>query len=361
MTDINGWSYRMSGLSRRSLVLAAIGIVALPFLCDPPIAGVRASLVIAASLLAFGVGFRRGLHGGGEVTTSERWSAGAGAAAAIVAVLLGRFSDVSWAAALVVGALMFSGMTAGRMGRREGVWSWHVAATAAGAAWMSSPYGLMARVAVVILAVAVGAMVRRTFQRTDGGIEVGYAPSIHPEARASRRVWSFLAATAVAAVIGGVGFGMMGVARARQEAREVREGRALTTNFWPRTSFRETGASPVSLTLAEGTVHLGPHSRWATGLPYPLNRQFATLDGRATIEINGFGMRVVTATADAQLERGRYEITSLPGSGVTSIRVVAGSAAVAAVAGTSSARRQVGAGTEVLMRADGLVSQTAAR
>jgi hypothetical protein len=111
---------------------------------------------------------------------------------------------------------------------------------------------------------------------------------------------------------------------------ERREGRALTTDIvrpvvW---ASWELG-SPKIMPIPQGSVALGPDTRTTRPLKKNTPNAVLALDGEALITILPQHRRAVrTATAQIELDRGYFRITSIPGSGSTTLIVYEGSAAV---------------------------------
>jgi hypothetical protein len=156
-----------------------------------------------------------------------------------------------------------------------------------------------------------------------------------------RIVWAAIAIVAVS-------FAANSWKESRHRAHDKELGYADGGFFWE-TSFYESGERPQRVILPEFIAFLKPHSRVATGLSRARKRQFATFDGEGTVQALLYDYRVVTATAEMILSRGEYEITSVPGSGATKVRVRSGRATVWSVGKTSGVPRVIGAGEEAVV------------
>jgi hypothetical protein len=117
------------------------------------------------------------------------------------------------------------------------------------------------------------------------------------------------------------------------EARTARaEGRAVSSDLWTRTTMSPDPGETLTVPMPRGPLTLYANTNVTSGNrfnPQEWRVRRATLDGElATTITEPRPWLVNTATAEIVLNRGSFHVTSIPGSGVTTIVVKAGRADV---------------------------------
>jgi hypothetical protein len=164
----------------------------------------------------------------------------------------------------------------------------------------------------------------------------GHRLSMEPELTAKRGLRGFVAMLRVAlGFVGAMAIAWLAVSAALRglEARTARaEGRAVSSDLWLRATMSpdpgQTLTRPLPwgpLTLYENTIVT--YGRRLRAQEWRVRR--ATLDGElATTVTKPRTWLLNTATAEIVLHRGSFHVTSIPGSGVTTVVVKTGTADV---------------------------------
>jgi hypothetical protein len=145
------------------------------------------------------------------------------------------------------------------------------------------------------------------------------------------RAAAFAAACLVAVILGGGSLARLHVVRAQEAVADRREGRADVGNAFFRSGY-STGAHESHVyPLNEGQITLRPNSR-LTNSPFAPKIGNRTLDGGARLslprKVPADSVNIRTATAYVGFKRGYFDITSVPGSGRTTVVVYEGLAEV---------------------------------
>jgi hypothetical protein len=159
-----------------------------------------------------------------------------------------------------------------------------------------------------------------------------------PIARGNRRrsmPWRVVgyAAAAVASMLIVAGpLEVLHLSRAYETAASRREKRADVGSSFFRTGFSTGPRETRREALRAGQLTVRPNSRYTISPLQGRDVKLRTLDGSALVSIIGTDPRdavnIRTATAFVAFERGYFEITSVPGSGVTTVVVYEGRADV---------------------------------
>jgi hypothetical protein len=143
------------------------------------------------------------------------------------------------------------------------------------------------------------------------------------------RAMAYLAASIIAVVLGGGSFAYVHASRGREVAAELQESRANTGGAVRRTQWATGPRQTDRMVVRNGVVTLRPNSLITFNVA-EADRRF--LDGDALFAIRSpKKLEVVTATARVRPLLGYFEISSVPGSGRTTVYVYEGHADVAPV------------------------------